>query len=87
MHHGVVAVDQVAGIFGDGGQHRGDHFPVRRQRDVFLGAGMDRGDRCARIGGDAAGNDRHMDVFGFEPDHQIADVDADLDQQKVRAAP
>ena len=48
---------------------------------------MDRRDGGARIGAHAAGDDRHDDVLGFEPRHQIADVDRDLDQQQVRAAP
>ncbi len=58
---------------------------IGRQRDVFLGAGVDRGDGGARVVGDAAGHDRHVDVLGFEPDHQIANVDADIDQQQVGA--
>jgi hypothetical protein len=28
-----------------------------------------------------------MDVFGFEPYHQIADIDSDIDQQQVGAPP
>ena len=46
---------------------------------------MDRGDRGARIVGDAAGDDRHVDVLGLEPHHQVADVEADVDQQQVGA--
>ena len=37
---------------------------------------MDRGDRGAGVVRDAAGDDRHVDVLGLEPRHQIADVDA-----------
>ncbi len=84
--HGVVAVDQFAAVVGDGGEHRGDQFRVRRQRDVFLGAGMDGRDRGARIGPGAAGDDRHMDVLGLEPRHQIADIERDIDHQEVGAA-
>ena len=56
--HGLVAVDQFAPVVGDGRQHGGDQLGVGRQRDVFLGAGLDGRDRGARIGGDAAGDDR-----------------------------
>ena len=35
---------------------------------------------------DAAGDDRHGDVLGFEPRDQVADVDRDLDHQQVGAA-
>ena len=73
--HAVVAIDQFAGVVGDGGQHGGDQFGVGRQRDVFLGAGVNGGDRGAGVGGDAAGDDRGVNVLGFEPLHQVADVD------------
>ncbi len=66
LGHGLVAVDQVTGIVGDGGQHRGDQFRIRRQRDVFFGTGVNRGDCGTGIVGDAAGDDRHVDVFGFQ---------------------
>ena len=85
LGHGFVAVDQVAGIVGDGGEYRGDQFRIGRQRDIFLGAGVDRGDRGAGIVGDAAGDDRHVNVLGLEPHHQIADVERDVDQQQVGA--
>ena len=84
--HGVVAIDQVARIVGDGGEHGGDQFRVRRQRDVFLGAGMDGGDGGAGVGGGAAGDDRRVDVLGFKRDHQLADGDGDVDHQQVGAA-
>ena len=84
--HGVVAVDQFAPVVGDGGQHRGDQFGVGRQRDIFLGAGLNGRDRGARIGGGAAGDDRRMNVLGFEASDQIADVDGDVDHQEVGAA-
>ena len=86
LRHRLVAIDQIAGIVGDGGEHRGDQFRIGRQRDVFLGAGVDRGDRGAGVVGDAAGDDRHVDVLGFEPHHQVADVERDVDQQQVGAA-
>ena len=85
MRHRFVAIDEVAGIVGDGGEHGGDQFRIRRQRDVFLGAGMDRRDRGAGIVGDAAGDDRHVDVLGLEPHHEVADVEGDVDQQQVGA--
>ena len=85
LGHGFVAIDQFAGIVGDGGEHRGDQFGIRRQRDVFLGAGVDRGHRGAGIVGDAAGHDWHVDMFGLEPHHQVADVERDIDQQEVGA--
>ena len=85
LGHRFVAIDQVARIVGDGGEHGGDQFRIGRQRDVFLGAGMDRGDRGAGVVGDAAGDDRHVDVFGLQPHHQVADVEGDIDQQQVGA--
>ena len=85
LGHRLVAVDQIARVVGDGGEHRGDQFRIGRQRDVFLGAGVDRGDRGAGVVGDAAGDDRHVDVLGLEPHHQIADVERDVDQQQVGA--
>ena len=84
--HGVVAVDQFAAVVGDGGEHGGDQFGVGRQRDVFLGAGLDRGDRGARVGRGAAGDDRRVDVLGLEPGDQLADVERDVDHQQVGAA-
>ncbi len=46
---------------------------------------MDRGDRGAGVIGDAAGDDRNVNVLGLEPHHQIADVEGDVDQQQVGA--
>ena len=63
--HGVVAIDHFAVVVGDGGEHRGDQFRIGRQRDVFFGAGVDRLDRGARVIGNAAGDDRHVDAFGI----------------------
>jgi hypothetical protein len=85
LAHHLVAIDQVAAVIGDGGENGGDQFRIRRQGDVFFGAGMDRGDRGAGIGGDAAGDDRYMDVFGFQPHHEVADVEGDIHQQEVCA--
>ena len=85
LAHGLVAIDEVAGIVGDSGEHRGDQLRIGRQRDVFLGAGMNRGDRSPGVVGDAAGHDRHVDVFGFKPHHQVADVEGDVDQHQVGA--
>ena len=84
--HGVVAVDHLAVVVGDGGEHRGDQFRIGRQRDVFFGAGVDRLDRGAGVISDAAGDDRHMDAFGVQPVDQIADVEGDIDHQQVGTA-
>ena len=46
---------------------------------------MDRGYRGAGVVADAAGDDRHVNVFGLEPHHEVADVEADVDQQQVGA--
>ena len=86
MRHHLVAIDQFAGIVGDGREHRRDQFRIGRQRDVFLGAGMDGGDRGAGVGADAAGDDRHRDALGFEPQHQVADVERDVDHHEIGAA-
>ena len=43
--HRRVADDEVGLVVGDGGEDRGDQLGVGRQRDVFLGAGVDGGDR------------------------------------------
>jgi hypothetical protein len=85
LGHRLVAVDHVARIIGDGGEHRGDQFRIGRQRDVFLGTGVDRGHGRSGVVGDAAGDDRHVNVFGLQPHHQIADVEGDVDQQQVGA--
>ena len=82
----VVAIDHVAGVVGDGREHRGDQIRIGRQRDVFLGAGMDGAHRGARVVADAAGDDRHMDALGVERGDQVADVDGDVDHQQVGAA-
>ena len=47
---------------------------------------MDGVDRGARVVGDAAGDDRHVDALGVEPGDQVADVEADVDHQQVGAA-
>ncbi len=71
---------------GDGGEHRRDQFGVGRQREIFLCAGMDRGDGGAGVVVDAAGGDRHMHVFGGKPVDEIADVEPDIDHDEVGAA-
>src|SRR4029078_7584084 len=43
--------------------------------------------RRARVVGDAAGNDRDMDVLRIKPPIEVADIEADIHHQKVRAAP
>jgi flagellar motor switch protein FliN len=64
MAHRFIAPDHLAVIVGDGGEHRRDHLGVGRQRDVFLGACLDRGDCGLGIGLDAAGDDWRMDMLG-----------------------
>ena len=66
LRHGVVAVDQLAAVVGDGGEHGRDQLGIGRQRDVFLGAGVDGGDRGAGVVLDAAGDDRHVDAFSCD---------------------
>ncbi len=85
LRGGVVAVDQVAGIVGDGGEHRRDQLRIGRQRDVFLRAGMDRLDRGARIVLDTAGHDGDVNVFELELGDEVADIDNDIDHQQIRA--
>ena len=84
--HRLVAIDHLAPVVGDGREHGRDQVGVGRQRDVFLGAGMDGVDRRTRIVGDAAGHDRDMDALGVEPVHQVSDVEGDVDHQQVGAA-
>ena len=86
LRHRVVAIDHFAVVVGDGREHRRDQLGVGRQRDVFLGAGVDGVDRGARVIGDAAGDDRHVDALGVEPRHQVADVEGDVDHQQIGAA-
>jgi hypothetical protein len=85
VSHGVVAIDELAGVVGDRRQHRSDHLGLGRQRDIFLGAGMNGRDRRTGVVLGAAGDDRHLDVLGFEAEHQIADVDCDIDHQEIGA--
>ena len=85
--HRLVAIDEFTRVVGDGGQHRGDQFRVRRQRDVLFRACLDGGDRGAGIGRGAAGDDRRVDMLGFQCGHQVADGDGDIDHQEIGAAP
>ena len=86
MRHALVAVDQLARVVGDSGEHRRDQLGIGRQRDVLLGAGMDGGDRGARVVAHPAGDDRHREALGREAEHQVADVQRDVDHQEVGAA-
>ena len=72
--HRTVFMDELMAFFGHGRQHRGDQFGIGRQRQIFLGAGADRIDGAARIGADAAGDDRRADPFGRQGAHQPADI-------------
>ena len=84
--HGIVAINQFAAVVGDGREHGSDQFRIGRQRDVFLGAGLDGGDGGASVGRSAARDYRRMDVLGFEPAHQLADIDGDVDHEQIGAA-
>ena len=86
MRHALVAIDQLARVVGDGGEHGGDQLGIGRQRDVLLGAGVDGGDRGAGVVAHPAGDDRHRDALGLEAAHQVADVERDVDHQQVGAA-
>src|SRR6185437_5338846 len=84
--HRVIAIDHLAPVVGDGGEYSRDQIGIGRQRDVFLGAGMDGVDGGARVVGDAAGHDRHVNAFGIEPIDQVANVEAHVHQQQIGAA-
>ena len=86
MRHGLVAIDQLARVVAHRGEHRCDQLRVGRQRDILLGAGMDGGDGGAGVVAGPAGDDRHGDALGFEAEHEIADVERDIDHQQVGAA-
>ena len=86
LRHRVVAIDELAVIVGDRREHGGNQLRVGRQRNVFFGAGVDRGDRRARVGAGPASDDRHVDVLMLEPRDQVADVDADIHHEEVGAA-
>src|SRR4029079_13323572 len=43
-------------------------------------------DCSARVVGDAASDDRYEDVLRIEPSTEVADIEADIHHQKVRAA-
>ena len=86
MRHDLVAVDQLARVVGHGRQHGCDQLGIGRQRDVFLGARVDGGDGCACIVADAAGDDRRGDALGFEPQHQVTNVERDVHHQQIGAA-
>ena len=85
MRHRLVAIE-VAVIVGDGGEHRRDQLGIGRQRDVFLGAGMDRGDRGAGVGSRCRRRRSERGCARLEPRDQVADVDRDVDHQQVGAA-
>ncbi|GMA75254.1 hypothetical protein GCM10025880_16710 [Methylorubrum aminovorans] len=53
--------------------------------DVLLGAGLDRGHRGARVGGDATGHHRRADALVGERLNHPADVEADIDHDEVTA--
>ena len=85
VRHCLVAIDQLARVISDCGKHGRNQLRVRGQRNVLLGAGMNGGDRSPRVVADTAGDDRHRDAFGLEPQHQIANVTGDVHHQQVGA--
>ena len=58
----------------------------RQYQPRWYGGSRYGGDRGACVGGDAAGDDRHVNVLGFELGHEIAYVDCDIDHHQVGAA-
>ncbi len=81
----VVTVDEIARIVRDRCKNRCDQFRIGGQGNVFFGPCVNRRDRSTGIGGDAAGDDRHMNVLCFQPHHEIADIQRNIDQQEIRA--
>ena len=47
---------------------------VEQRHPDRVGAGVNRGDRGAGVGRDAAGDDRGVNVLGLQPPYQVADV-------------
>jgi DNA-binding response OmpR family regulator len=72
-------------LYRDSFQHGGDHIGVRGQGDEFFGPAANGIDGCCRVGVDAAGYQRHMDVLTVKTGHQIGNVKGDIDHQKVSA--
>jgi hypothetical protein len=85
--HGRIADDHRTVVVGDGGQDGGDQLGVRRQRDEFLGPGLDRRGGPHRIGVDAAGHHRHPDPLGLVGGDQARDVERVVDHQQVGPLP
>ena len=56
--HARIGMNDGVAVLGDRGEDGGDQLGIGRQRQILLGAGLDRGDGGARIGADAAGDDR-----------------------------
>ena len=90
LHRGV-APHEGALIVGHRLEHGGDELRIGRQRDVFVGAGLDGGHGGARVGAGAAGDDRRADALGFERSTKSRDGERDVDHHQVgalgRAAP
>ena len=83
--HRRVAIEQRVALLGDRLEHRGDQLGVGRQRDVFLGAGLDGADRGAGIGADAAGHHRHADALRRQAVDQAGDVELHVHHHQVGA--
>ena len=84
--HGGIPVDEGARIGCDRLQDGGDQLRVGRQRDVFLGAGLDGRDRRGRVRARAAGHHGRADPLRFERGHELAHRKRNLDHDEVRAA-
>ncbi len=84
--HRFVAEDEIAAVVGDGCEHSRDQFRIGRERNVFFRAGVDRIDRGAGIGLDAAGDYGGVNPLVRDFRDQFADVERDIGHDQVRAA-
>ena len=69
-------------FLGDGLEHRGNQFGVGRQRNVFLGPGLDRAHRGLGVVGHAARHHRQIDMFVGQTLDQVGDVESHVDQRQ-----
>ena len=83
--HDRVGVQDGAVVGADRGENGGDHLGVRRQRNVFLGAGLDGRDGRCRIGADAAGDNRHRNALCGEAGEETLDLERDVEHDQVDA--
>ena len=81
-----ILEDELMGLVGDGGQHSGDEGGVGGQGHVFLGARADRIHRAARVGADAAGDNRRANPFARKRSDKQADIEHDVRHDEVGTA-